>query len=281
MYDELQRIVERPAPFSRYTAEDLWTDEHTSAQMLAHHLDPIDDAASRNAAFIDRSVAWIAARFGVGAETRIADLGCGPGLYANRLARLGARVTGVDFSSRSLAHARGVAAEEGLPARYILQNYLEYRTEERYDLVMLIYCDYVVLSPAQRRTLHGVFRSILAPGGALLLDVHSLALFDARREGVRFTPHPDGGFWAPGPYHEFCQTCKYEADKIVLDKYTIVEPHRTRTVYNWFQHFTPEGLAAELAEGGLIVEETLGDVAGSPYDPAAHDLAVIARPRAL
>ena len=88
---EPARLGERPAPFSRYTAEALWTDDHTSARMLAFHLDATGDIASRNAAFIDRSVAWIVSRFAVGPHTAIADFGCGPGLYAQRLARHGAR----------------------------------------------------------------------------------------------------------------------------------------------------------------------------------------------
>lgn len=37
MLAALERINARPAPFEFYTASDLWTDEHTSAQMLAFH----------------------------------------------------------------------------------------------------------------------------------------------------------------------------------------------------------------------------------------------------
>ena len=73
---EPARLGERPAPFSRYTAEELWTDDHTSARMLAFHLDATGDIASRNAAFIDRSVAWIVSRFAVGPHT---GLGQSPG----------------------------------------------------------------------------------------------------------------------------------------------------------------------------------------------------------
>jgi hypothetical protein len=35
MFKELERINERPEPFQFYTASDLWTDEHTSKQMLS------------------------------------------------------------------------------------------------------------------------------------------------------------------------------------------------------------------------------------------------------
>ena len=102
MFEALEKINARPKLFEFYTASDLWTDEHTSKQMLAFHLDENVDISSRNTEFIDRSVEWICSRFNVAAGTTIADFGCGPGLYATRLARRGAAVTGIDFSKRSI-----------------------------------------------------------------------------------------------------------------------------------------------------------------------------------
>ena len=45
MFDDLEAIYARPEPFELYTADELWTDEHTSAQMLAYHLDEAVDLA--------------------------------------------------------------------------------------------------------------------------------------------------------------------------------------------------------------------------------------------
>jgi 2-polyprenyl-6-hydroxyphenyl methylase/3-demethylubiquinone-9 3-methyltransferase len=52
--------------------------------------------------------------------SRIVDVGCGGGYFAEALAGLGARVTGVDPSSGALEAARAHAAERGLPIRYVL-----------------------------------------------------------------------------------------------------------------------------------------------------------------
>ncbi len=38
MFEELERINDRPEPFQYYTAEELWTNEHTSKMMLEFHL---------------------------------------------------------------------------------------------------------------------------------------------------------------------------------------------------------------------------------------------------
>ena len=87
MFEELEKINTRPEPFEFYTASDLWTDEHMSKQMLSFHLNEETDVSSRNAAFIDRSIESISLNFNIGAWKKIADFGCGPGLYAARLAK--------------------------------------------------------------------------------------------------------------------------------------------------------------------------------------------------
>ena len=112
MFEELEKINERPEPFQFCTTGELWTNEHTSEQMLSFHLNGTHDVSSRKAEFISRSVAWIVSEFNVGRGFSLADFGCGPGLYTTPLAKHGAAVTGIDFSARSIAYAGEVAARE-------------------------------------------------------------------------------------------------------------------------------------------------------------------------
>ena len=277
MFEELKKINTRPKPFEFYTASDLWTDEHTSKQMLSFHLNEEIDVSSRNTAFIDRSVAWIASHFNVGAGTKIVDFGCGPGLYTTRLARRQADVTGVDFSKRSIQYAQSVAAKEGLTVRYVNQNYLQFETDDRFQLILMIMCDFCALSPSQRRQMLNKFHILLETGGSLLLDVYSLTAFEQREETSKYETNLLDGFWSSNKYYGFLNTFKYEEDKVVLDKYTIVEATRTRTVYNWFQHFTSETLEKELTECNFAVEKFYSDVAGSPYNPESTEFAVGAK----
>lgn len=277
MFELLENLNRRPEPFSASTTRELWTDEHTARQMLAYHLDPTLDAASRNHAFIDRSAQWIAERFALGAGRTVVDFGCGPGLYTQRLAHTGATVTGLDFSANSLAYARQAAAQAGLAINYLHTDYLHFETAERFDLILLIYCDFCPLGPAQRHALLQRFQALLRPGGSLLLDVCSLAGFARKKEQVHYEPQPSGGFWSPHPYHVFQHTFTYPTEQVSLDQYTIIEAQRTRTVYNWLQHFTPTQLADEFAAAGLAVQELLGGVAGGVYDETAAEFAVIAR----
>jgi cyclopropane fatty-acyl-phospholipid synthase-like methyltransferase len=277
MFEELERINERPDPFHFYTASDLWTDEHTSAQMLSFHLNEAINLSSRNTRFINRSVEWITSRFNICKDSKIADFGCGPGLYATRLAKHQANVTGIDFSRRSIKYAKEVAASEHLNINYVTQDYLDFETEDRFDLVLMIMCDFCALSPTQRRGILSKFNKILKPAGSILLDVYSLAAFDQREEAATYEVNLLNGFWSPNKYYGFLNTFKYDDEKVVLDKYTIVESDRTRTVYNWLQYFAPEKLEREFVEGGFSLEAIYSDVAGTPYDRNASEFAVITK----
>lgn len=275
MFEELEKINERPEPFRFYTASDLWTDEHTSKQMLSFHLNEAIDVSSRNAEFIDRSTEWIASEFQLGNDSRIVDFGCGPGLYASRLARRGANVTGIDFSERSIEYAREAAAREQLDINYVWQDYLEFETEDRFDLVLMIMCDFCALGPAQRSGLLRKFHEILKPSGSVLLDVYSLKAFEQRDEAATYEVNQLNGFWSPNRYYGFLNTFKYDEEKVILDKYTIIESERTRQVYNWLQHFAPRDLEKEFKAAGFSIEGLYSDVAGTPFDAEAREFAII------
>jgi 2-polyprenyl-3-methyl-5-hydroxy-6-metoxy-1,4-benzoquinol methylase len=277
MFEELEKINARPEPFEFYTASDLWADEHTSEQMLAFHLNEAIDVSSRKAEFINCSVEWIASHFDVGAGVKIADFGCGPGLYATRLAQRQADVTGIDFSRRSIHYAQEVATRDGLSIRYVNQNYLEFETDDRFHLILMIMCDFCALSPVQRKQMLKKFHKMLKPGGSVLLDVYSLAAFEGREETAIYEANLLNGFWSPNNYYGFLNTFKYQSEKVILDKYTIIEADRTRTVYNWLQYFTPETLEREFSECGFVVEGFYSDVAGSPFDKENDEFAVVAK----
>ena len=277
MFEKIENINTRPEPFEFYTASDLWTDEHTSEQMLKYHLNEDVDLSSRNSAFIDRSVEWIASAFKIGAGTKIADFGCGPGLYATRLAQMQADVTGIDFSKRSIQYAHEVAIREGLSIHYVNQNYLEFETDDRFGLILMIMCDFCALSPAQRNKMLTKFHTFLEPDGTALLDVYSLNAFEEREETALYEANLLEGFWSPNKYYGFANTFKYEREKVVLDKYTLIEADRTRTIYNWLQYFSPETLEREFTKCGFTIEKIFSDVAGTPFDSKANEFAVVAK----
>jgi SAM-dependent methyltransferase len=276
LFTDLDGINARPRPFEFYTANDLWTDEHTSARMLAFHLDENVDLSSRKTAFIERSVEWLSSHLDIRTGVSVIDFGCGPGLYTSRLARTGAEVTGIDFSARSIAYAREQAKAMGMDINYLHQDYLDFSTDQRFDVILMIFCDLCALSPVQRKILLGKFHSILKPGGRIVLDVHSQAAFDQRKEGASYELNLLDGFWSAEPYYGFLNTFKYDEEKVTLDKYTIVERTKTKVIYNWLQYFSMENLSMEFREAGLAVAEVYSNVAGRRFEVDAEEFAVIA-----
>ncbi len=276
MHDSLNNIYKRPKPWEFYTADILWNDKHISNKMLEYHLNEDVEPASRNKAFIDKSAKWIISRFNIRENRKVCDFGCGPGLYTTRFAETGADVTGIDFSKRSIQHAKKTAKANNLDIDYIQQNYLKFTTNKKFDLITLIYCDLCPLSPKQRKKLIGKFYKYLKNDGFVLLDVFSLNAFEQREEMATHEHMLHSGFWSPKDYYGFVNSYKYENEKVFLDKYTIIEKSRTFEVYNWLQYYSLESLEKEFEENGFRINEYFSNVSGTPYKPNSPEIAIVA-----
>ena len=141
----------------------------------------------------------------------------------------------------------------------------------------MIICDFCALSPVQRSLILRKFHRYLKPGGSILLDVYTMAAFEQREEAATYEVNLLNGFWSPNKYYGFLNTFKYPEMKVAVDKYTIVEEHGTRTIYNWLQYFTPEDLERELASAGFSMEAIYSNVAGAPYSQNTNEFAVIGK----
>ncbi|MDY7105450.1 MAG: class I SAM-dependent methyltransferase [Actinomycetota bacterium] len=283
MYDTLRSLCTRPAPFEGSTSIEMWTDPHISRRMLHFHLDDEVPLASRPSPFAERSARWIAERVDLGPRSAVADLGCGPGHYTNRLARTGASVVGVDVSARSLDHARAEAKRAGVDVTYIHADYVtadhrDWEPGRRFDLVTVIMCDLCALGPRARRTLLAKIHGSLAPGGALLFDVVTDAAFAGRGEQTVLAADLMDGFWADEPYVGFHTTHRYEDELVTLDRFAVVTAGGVREYRNWMQHYDEPRLRDELSAAGFAVEALYGDLAGAPPRPGAAELTVLARP---
>jgi SAM-dependent methyltransferase len=277
MYEQLETINTRPDPFQYYTAEELWTDDYTSQRMLAYHLNEAIDVSSRNKKFIDRSVMWMADHFSINDSTEIADFGCGPGLYTTQLAEKGARVTGIDFSKRSINYAQKIAQEKKLDIDYVNKNYLDYETDKRFDIITMIMCDFCALGPEQRKLLLKKFHTFLKDDGSIILDVYTLNAFDKREEQSLYEVNLFDGFWSSEKYYGFLNTFKYDSEKVILDKYTIIEQKRFSTIYNWLQYYSKDSLAEEFAQNNFRIEKFYANVAGADFDSDSGEMAIIAK----
>lgn len=255
----------------------FWNDPHISEQMLKAHLDPATDAASRKPETIDRTVEWLLSSVPIPAGASVIDLGCGPGLYCERLQRRGWRMTGMDFSRRSVDYARRRAAELRLPVEYAYQDYLTLDYDARFDAALMIYQDFGVLSNEDRAAFLGRVQRALRPGGHFVFDVSTRRLREQREERADWEVSA-GGFWRPGPHMCLSQAWNYAGDDAILDQYIVVEPTGEAFVYRvWERYFSPATLEPLLNAHGFAVEAWWGDLTGVPYSEQSKLLAVMAR----
>jgi SAM-dependent methyltransferase len=271
---QLIELQEKPAPYTPGEAL-FWDDPHISTQMLNAHLNPDIDAASRRPGTIDRSVKWLIEILALEEGDSVLDLGCGPGLYASRLARAGMRVTGVDYSHCSINYATRYADENNLNITYRYQNYLNLMDENQYDTSLLIYGDYCPLNPEQRAILlHNILRS-LKSDGKFVLDVSTRKCREIH--GVKNNWRVmEKGFWKPSPHLLLEEGIDYPEQSIWLDQAITIESDGKISVYrNWFQDYTPESITAELAHGGFLVESLWSDLTGQPYKPTSEWIGLV------
>ncbi|MFD4998328.1 bifunctional 2-polyprenyl-6-hydroxyphenol methylase/3-demethylubiquinol 3-O-methyltransferase UbiG [Streptomyces buecherae] len=146
---------------------------------------------------------------------RMLDIGCGGGLLAERFARAGAQVTGVDPSGPSLKAAAEHARAEGLSIRY-QEGFAEQLDfpDASFDLVYC--CDTLEHVTDTSRAISEAVR-VLKPGGYYLYDTINrtfrsrLGMIKMAQDwkSVRFAPkdlHDWNGFIKPAELHALFRT---------------------------------------------------------------------------
>ena len=171
---QLADLINRVNPPSPWAEGDNipWNEPGFSRRMLLEHLSQAHDAASRRFETIDRQVEWIDSTILANKPTTILDLGCGPGLYAERLARRGHTMHGIDYSPASIEYAIEIAHRDNLPCTYACRDIRQAEFPCGMGLIMLIYGEFNVFSPTDAKIIIDKAWQVLEPGGWLLLEPH-------------------------------------------------------------------------------------------------------------
>lgn len=266
-----------PPPLFEPGVRLFWDDPHISKQLLATHLDPGTDLASRPPDVIQNTVNWMASYLAWQPGDRVLDLGCGPGLYTAKIAVRGLHVTGIDYSHRSIDYAREFAAGHGMTIDYRYQDYLTLDEPPVYDTVLLIYGDLCPLAPEKRDSLLDRIYRALKPGGCFVFDVTTRRL--RAKYGLKnrwYVAKP--GFWKPGLHLVLEQGFDYPDHDTYLDQYTVIEANGTISVYrNWFLDYSLETITPVIESRGFVMRGHWNDLMGTPYTADTEWIGIVAQ----
>jgi SAM-dependent methyltransferase len=212
----------RPEPWSE--GEKIpWNEPEFSKRMLGEHLSQEHDLASHRAVTIDERVRWIHEHVLKGTKSRILDLGCGPGLYTSRLAKLGHRCMGIDFSPASIEFANEHARSESLECVYREADIRKANFGADNDLVMLIFGEFNVFKQTEIEQILLKANAALADSGQLLLEPQS---FDAVRKSGLSQPawgSASSGLFSDDPHIYLREAFWYDADKVTVERYYVID----------------------------------------------------------
>lgn len=209
-------VVAREAAHFGELAADWWN-PHGSSAML-HRLNPVRLAFVRAA--IDSHWGGDGLGFTPLEGKTVLDVGCGAGLLAEPLARLGGQVTGVDAAPENIGAASAHAAQSGLSIEYLAGG-VEGVAGRQFDLVTSLEVIEHVADPAAFA--HALTQAV-APGGLLIVSTPNrtalsrLAMISVG-EGIGLIP---------------------------------------RGTHDWDKFLTPDELTAHLQAGGMTVSPPTG-----------------------
>ncbi|WP_342361032.1 bifunctional 2-polyprenyl-6-hydroxyphenol methylase/3-demethylubiquinol 3-O-methyltransferase UbiG [Terrarubrum flagellatum] len=211
------------AKFDRMAA-DWWNPKGSMAPL--HKLNPTRLAFIRDA--VIKTFGAEAASLTPLAGRRALDIGCGGGLLSEPLARLGARVVGIDPAPTNIAIAKRHAAEAGLAIDYRGESVEDVvAAGERFDLVI---ASEVVEHVVDVKAFVAACCKAVAPDGLLIMSTlnRTLRSFALAIVGAEYVLR-----WLP------------------------------RGTHDWEKFVTPRELADAIAAGGLTASEPAGMV----YNP--------------
>jgi len=268
---ELVRRDPAPEPWTEGT-KIPWNDPEFSARMLPMHLSAEHDMASPRGAKIDRHVSWIHEELLAGRPGRVLDLGCGPGLYTERLARLGHVCVGVDFSPASLAHARERAAVEDLDCTYLEQDLRQAGDwGAGFDLAMMLEGEINAFQRFEALDILTRASAALVPGGRLLLAASSVAAFEQTDGAARTWESLESGLFSDRPHLYMTEVFWDGATKAHTTRFIVVDAASGEvTVYassnQGYDRVEYEQLLGEAGFGGVRFRPTLYGMDHPYYD---------------
>jgi SAM-dependent methyltransferase len=252
MYDNELKLFQR-------SNQTIWTDEHISKSLLDAHLDESNDAASRKPQRRIDIVNCI--NNSLKPNSKIIDLGCGPGLYAYELGKLGHNVLGVDFNSESINYAQKNKCISDI-VEYKYCNYLEDTITGKYDAAIMIFCDFGALVPDEQKLLLKKLHNLLENDGIFIFDVFGKEEIKNKQEKRDWHISKGSDFWNKEPYFLLKEEKLFEKESALGTRYYLINhvDGHTKEFTLWDQYYEENSIKKLLSENGFEVIEINKDI---------------------
>jgi len=252
MYNNELKLFQR-------SKDGLWTDNHIGNSMLDAHLDERYDAASRTIQKRMEIINWI--NINIKPQSKIIDLGCGPGLYAHELGKLGHNVLGIDFNKTSIDYARENKSIKGV-VEYKYCNYLQDSIEGKYNAAMMIYCDFGALIPDEQKLLLNRLDNILENDGIFIFDVFAKEEMRKQNEKRNWYISQGEDFWSKEPYFYMEEKKIFENENTLGTRHYLVNQmnHEIKEFILWDQYYDEVSIKKLMSENGFETMEINKDL---------------------
>jgi len=185
-------------------------------------------------------------------------------------------VTGIDHSKRSIQYATEYAQQNRLDIDYLYGNYLTIDCPQDFDLIVLIYYDFGVLSEQDRDLLLKKIHRSLKPGGFFVFDVNTPYHHDSIAES-RSWSFQKTGFWRAIPHLLLSEVFKYPKSNVLLYQYVVIDDNPCIDAYRiWDQAYSIKSISRLLAKNNFSDMEFYTDLAGEKYREDSKTLGIIA-----
>ena len=257
MFGEELKLFER-------SKSSIWTDEHISKELLKCHLDDFSDGASRKPEKREKILNFL--RENIKPRSKILDLGCGPGLIDFELGKMGHEILGVDFNIESINYASNNKKLENIEYKY--KNYLTEKLDGKYDVVLMIYCDFGALIPDEQKILLEKIHNLLKDDGIFIFDVFKSSEIDDNKSIKSFKRWDfltGDDFWNKEAYLFLEETKVFKKENAVGRRYFIIDQNteKRKDFILWDQYYDKNSIEKVLLENKFKIKNINCTLLGS------------------
>lgn len=264
------RIIDNKPTLFEKSNDNIWTDPYIQLQILSRHLDTLSDGATRRPKSVLKIIDFILLH--TKQESRLLDLGCGPGVYASLLADKKHIVTGIDFNKVSIEYA----IEKRKDIRYIIGDYIKDYPSDKYDTVIMIYCDIGTHSDSDRdQLLKNIYHS-LDYGGIFIFDVFSEEIIRDKYESKDWKYTPFSGFWAESEHLLLSQTFHYPKNKVFAYQHNLICGNSVKHFIIWERYYSEKEIVDLLKSTGFRTISIHKDLLGKNDFTSNSEMFIVA-----